>query len=255
MIVRLEKELQKLQEGGKRLAFALDEVARAIVSGVRTIELNDIAERIIREGGDVPAFLNYRPNGASAPYPATLCVSVNDEVVHGIPSEKGILKEGDIVGIDLGLRHNGLFVDMAVTVPVGAIDASAVKLIETTRNALNAGIAVARAGGYIGDIGNAIEKLVDGSGFSIVRELGGHGVGRAVHEDPYIANFGSGERGERIVAGMVLAIEPMLNEGGHSVVLSKQDKYTFRTKDGKRSAHFEHTILVTDGEPEILTAI
>jgi len=255
MIITSEKELQELREGGKRLAFALGEISHAIVPGVKTIELDAIAERIIREGGDVPAFLNYRPEGAAAPYPATLCVSINDEIVHGIPSAHGVIRDGDIVGIDLGLAHHGFFVDSAITVPVGDIDPVAMKLIDTTRNALAAGIRAARAGGYVGDIGNAIEDFVAGSGFSLVEELGGHGVGKAVHEDPFIANYRTGERGEKLVPGMVLAIEPMLNEGSRAVILSRQDKYTFRTKDGKRSAHFEHTIRVRDGEPEILTTL
>ena len=248
-----EREIEILREAGKRLACVLDEVEKAIAPGVTTQELDTLAHDRIVAGGNTPAFLGYAPEGYTKGYPATLCVSVNDEVVHGIPSPKRVLKEGDIVGIDLGLRHRGLFVDSARTVPVGSVDSAAQALIETTRNALYAGIAAARAGGHVGDIGAAVESAVAGSGFSIVRELGGHGVGQHVHEDPFIPNFGKKGTGPKLKSGMVLAIEPMLNEGKPSVTLSPRDGYTFLTKDGKRSAHFEHTIVVTKGAPEILT--
>ena len=246
------EEIEILREGGKRLAYVLNEVKKKIAPGVTTKKLDELAESLIREGGDEPAFLHYRPEGVSVDYPATLCVSVNDEIVHGIPGDR-VLKVGDIVGIDLGLKHKGLFVDSAITVPVGEIDQSAKRLIAVTEKSLYSGIDAARGGGHIGDIGAAIEKVVEGTGFSIVEELGGHGVGHNVHEDPFIPNFGKKGTGPKLKAGMVLALEPMLNEGSKNVTLSQKDKYTFSTKDGKRSAHFEHTILVTDGAPEILT--
>lgn len=247
-----KEEINILREGGRRLAVVLRAVRDAIVPWVKTKELNLLAERLIREGGDEPAFLGYRPEGSPADYPATLCVSVNDEVVHGIPGER-VLREGDIVGIDLGLRHKGLFVDSAMSVPVGEIDQSSRDLIAITEKALYSGIAATRGGGFVGDIGAAIEKAVKGSGFSIVEELGGHGVGHRVHEEPFIPNWGKRGTGPKLKPGTVIAIEPMLNEGSKNVKLSLQDNFTFSTMDGKRSAHFEHTILVTDGPPEILT--
>ena len=250
-----ESEIKTLREGGKRLAFILNEVAKKTVVGAVISDLNDYAEQLIREGGDKPAFLHYKPEGARFPYPATLCVSVNDEVVHGISSgNERVLKEGDIVGIDLGLIHNGLVTDMAMTVGVGEIDKEAKKLIEVTKQSLYEGIKQARAGNKTGDIGYAIENFVKPFEFGVVDELGGHGVGKSVHEEPYIANVGKKGQGTKLQKGMVIALEPMLNEGKRNVVLDK-DGYTFRTADGSRSAHFEHTILITDGDPEILTKI
>jgi methionyl aminopeptidase len=247
-----KEEIDILREGGRRLASVLDEVEKKIAPGITTKELNKLAERLIREGGDEPAFLGYRPEGSPSDYPATLCVSVNDEIVHGIPGER-VLKEGDIVGIDLGLSHKGLFVDSARTIPVGEVDQSSKDLISVTKNALNAAIDTARGGGHIGDIGAAVEKAIKGTGFSIVEELGGHGVGHKVHEDPFIPNYGKAGTGQKLVPGMVVALEPMINEGSENVALSIEDNFTFSTMDGKRSAHFEHTILITDGAPEILT--
>ena len=247
-----KEEIEILREGGRRLAGVLDEVEKNIAKGVTTEELNSIAERLIREGGDEPAFLGYKPDGSPSDYPATLCVSINDEIVHGIPGSR-ILKEGDIIGIDLGLKHKGLFVDSARTIPVGEVDQSSKDLISVTKKALDCAIDAARGGGHIGDIGAAVESVVDGTGFSIVEELGGHGVGHNVHEDPFIPNYGKKGTREKLVPGMVLALEPMINEGSEDISLSMEDNFTFSTMDGKRSAHFEHTILITDGAPEILT--
>jgi len=249
-----KEEIEILREGGRRLAGVLDEVEKKVAPGVTTLQLNELAERLIRDGGDEPAFLGYRPEGTPSDYPATLCVSVNDEIVHGIPGCR-VLKEGDIVGIDLGLKHKGLFVDSARTIPVGEVDQSSKDLIAVTEKALYAGIDAARGGGHIGDIGSAVEKVVEGTGFSIVEDLGGHGVGHNVHEDPFIPNYGKKGTGQKLVPGMVLALEPMLNEGSEDVTLSMEDNFTFSTMDGKRSAHFEHTILITDGAPEILTKV
>ncbi|GMQ95041.1 MAG: type I methionyl aminopeptidase [Patescibacteria group bacterium] len=251
-MVYSKDEVMILREGGKRLALILSEVRKMVAPGVTTKELDRLAERLIREGGDEPAFLEYQPEGAPVPYPATLCVSVNDEVVHGIPGTR-ILEEGDIVGVDLGLRHKELFVDMAKTVPVGRIDASAASLIDETEKALSLGIAAARATAHVGDIGYAIERYAKGRGFGIIEDLGGHGVGHGVHEEPFIPNFGRKGEGPKLRVGEVLALEPMLSEGSKNVFLSADDHFTFKTADGKRSAHFEHTILVTEGEAEILT--
>lgn len=254
-LIKKASEIELLRESGKRLAKALDTVEKAVRPGISTLELDRIAEEAIRARGDSPAFLNYRPEGANKPYAHTLCISVNDEVVHGIPRKNKILKDGDIVGLDLGLAHEGLITDSARTVPVGEVSEKAQKLLEVTKGALEAGIAAARAGNYSGDIGVAIEKMATLHGFSVIRELGGHGVGNKVHEDPFIPNFGKkAGQGTRLEAGMVLAIEPMINLGNRFVSLAK-DGYTIRTTDGSPSAHFEHTILVTDGEAEILTQL
>ena len=254
IIIKTEEEIKKLREGGKRLASVLNKVKDMVRPGVSTWELDKYAEKLIKDMGDYPAFLNYHPEGAPFPYPASLCVSVNNEVVHGIPKKDKILKEGDIVSIDLGLKHDGLFTDMAMTVPVGEVSPASLRLMEATRNALMAGIEVARGGNRVGDIGNTIENFVKKYRYGIVDILSGHGVGRAIHEDPYIPNFGKANTGAKLVPGMVVAIEPMLNNGTKNVILD-DDGYTFRTTDGKRSAHFEHTILITEGEPEILTKI
>ncbi len=256
IIIKTKEEIEILREGGKHLAQVLEKLKDKVAPGVSTKELDEYAFKFIKELGDIPAFLNYRPEGAMIPFPATLCVSVNDEVVHGIPSKDRILQEGDIVSLDLGVKHKGLFTDSAITVPVGEVEPSSITLMEVTKEALHVGIDVARAGNTTGDIGAAIEGFVHSrkQKFGIVEVLSGHGVGRAIHEDPYIPNFGKAGTGEVLKVGMVVAIEPMLNNGTKNVTIDK-DGYTFRTRDGKRSAHFEHTILITEGEPEILTKI
>ena len=251
-IIKTKEEIEILREGGTILASVLYEVARRIAPGISTKELDLYAEQLIKKGGDEPAFLNYKPEGAKYSYPCSLCTSINDEVVHGIPSKDRILKEGDIISIDCGVKHKGLFTDMAITVPVGKIDKKTEKLLNVTKEAIMVGIKAARGGGHVGDIGYAIEQFVKPHGYGIVKALSGHGVGKAVHEDPYIPNFGKKGTGEKLVPGMVLALEPMLNEGGEEVELL-DDGYTFRTKDGSRNAHFEHTIVITEGEAEILT--
>ncbi len=256
IIIKTPEEIEILREGGKHLATVLYKLKDKVAPGVSTKDLDMHAEKMIRELGDVPAFLNYRPEGASMPFPASLCISVNDEVVHGIPNKTRILKEGDIVSLDLGLKHKGLFTDMAITVPVGKISANNKKLLEVTEKALHAAISAAVGGYTVGDIGHAVESFVKAQQkeYGIVDVLSGHGVGRAIHEDPFIPNFGKPGKGEKLVPGMVVALEPMLNIGTKKVTLD-DDGYTFRTADGKPSAHFEHTILITEGEPEILTKI
>lgn len=256
VIIKTKEEIEILREGGKRLAEILKKIAEKVAPGISTQELNDLAENLIRKGGDEPAFLNYKPEGALRPYPASLCVSVNNEVVHGIPSKNKILKEGDIVSLDLGIKHRGLFTDSAITVPVGKITRNAQKLLNDTKESLMIGIAEARAGQRVGDIGYAIESFLQNKNtakkYGIVRELSGHGVGRAIHEDPYIPNFGKKGTGEMLREGMVIALEPMVNLGGDDVIFD-DDGYTVRTADASISAHFEHTILITDKEAEILT--
>ncbi len=257
IIIKTKEEIEIIRECGKRLATVLYKVRDMVAPGVSTKDLDQYAEKLIREMGDKPAFLNYQPEGAEIPFPASLCVSVNDEVVHGIPNAKKILKEGDIVSIDLGIDHKGFFTDMAMTVPVGKVSGGDMKLMETTEKALQVGIAAAQGGNTTGDIGYAIESFVrstKGSKYGIVEVLAGHGVGKKIHEDPFIPNFGRPGKGAKLVPGMIIAIEPMLNNGTKHVNLA-DDGYTFHTADHKKSAHFEHTILITEGEPELLTKI
>ncbi|MHB8860407.1 MAG: type I methionyl aminopeptidase [Minisyncoccota bacterium] len=253
MIIKTDTERANLIEGGKRLAAVLEALRAKVAPGVTTEELDDLAEQMIREGGDEPCFLGYTPGGAARPYPAALCVSINDEVVHGIPNESvKALKEGDIVGLDLGLVHDGIIVDAAITVPVGTVNEQSKKLMWATEAALAAGIAAAKVGGHLGDISHAIQKEIEGAGFTVVKELGGHGVGDSVHEEPFIANFGRPGKGELLTEGMVLALEPISSAGKAAVTLAP-DGYTFRTKDGSRSAHFEHTILLEKSGARIVT--
>ena len=254
MIIQTDEEKKILREGGRRLAGILNKIKEKVRPGVSTKELDVYAEKLIRAGGDTPAFLNYQPEGAKYPYPASLCVSVNDEVVHGIPSPERILKEGDTVSLDLGLKHGNIFTDMAITVPVGNVEAEAKRLLKATREALEKGVSAARIGNRVGDISHAIESFVRPRGYGIVEVLSGHGVGQSIHEDPYIPNFGKPGTGPKLEAGMVIAIEPMINLGAKNVKLDS-DGYTFRTADGKKSAHFEHTVLISEAGPEILTMI
>ena len=252
VIIKTEQEIEKLREGGKRLGEIVRLVAKKVAPGVTTRELDIYTRELISaQDGDTPAFLNYTPYGADYPYPAALITSVNAEVVHGIPGDY-VLKMGDIISLDCGLKHAGLFTDHAITVPVGPISKEATELLRVTREALYFGIDQARAGNYTGDIGYAIEQYVKKFGYGIVRDLSGHGVGREIHEDPYVPNYGKKGKGELLKKGMTIAIEPMLNIGKGDVVTLK-DGYTVKTLDNSLSAHFEHTVLITDGDPEILT--
>ncbi len=254
-----EKDIPLLREAGKRLAYVLQEVGKATVPGVSTDTLNTLAEKLIRDGGDTPSLVGYTPKGAKRPYPATICISVNEEVVHGIPNEDPrIIEAGDVVGLDCVLTHKGIFVDSAISVIAGRgdkeRDEAAKALLRATEDALMAGIRAAKGGAKVGDISAAIEKVGVKYGYGIVFELGGHGVGHSVHEAPYIPNVGDAGKGETLTPGMVIAVEPMFTEGTPRVKLMP-DGYTFVTKDGSRAAHFEHTILITEGKPEILTKL
>ena len=251
--IKTPKDIEILREGGKRLARILQAVGEEVRPGVTTDFLNDKAEELIRAGGDRAAFLNYKPKGMRRAYPASLCVSINDEVVHGIPNEKPrVIAEGDVVSLDLGLIHNGLITDHAVTVAAGKASEQVLKLMKITRESLYVGIDAAKAGKRTGDIGFAIESFVKPHKFGIVQELAGHGVGYAVHEDPFVPNYGNPGEGALLKVGMVIAIEPMLTLGGPEVVVGK-DGYTFKTKDKSIAAHFEHTIVITENGAEILT--
>ncbi len=253
--IKTKEEIEILREGGKRLAFILEEVGKATKAGVSTLELNELAQKLVEESGDKAAFLNYKPAGAKRAYPATICISINDEIVHGIPNENSkIIKDGDIVSLDMGLNHKGFFTDAAVTVGVGEVDEEGKNLIENTKRSLYEGINAVKENKHVRDISYAIERFVRPKHLGIVEELCGHGVGYKVHEDPYIPNFCLENKGEKLKVGMVLAIEPMLNEGTKHITLDA-DGWTYRTADGKRSAHFEHTIVVTKDGAEILTML
>ncbi len=251
IIIKTTDEIARLRVGGKILARILAEVAQEARVGVSTASLNSFAHKRIIEAGCTPAFLNYTPDGADRPYPATLITSVNDEVVHGIP-DTYVLKDGDVVALDLGLRYDGVFLDHAITVIVGTPKPKDQTLLAVTEQALYEGISAIIPGATVGDIGYAIEQYVKPFKLGIVRDLSGHGVGRYIHEDPYIPNYGKSGKGEKLLPGMVIAIEPMLTLGSEKVLLMK-DGYTLKTKDGSRSAHFEHTVLVTETGFEILT--
>jgi len=250
--IKTREEIELLRESGRRLARVLEALGNEIRAGISTKHLDEVAERLIREKGDTPPFLKYTPHGAPTPFPASLCVSVNDEIVHGIPDEKRIIKDGDIVSIDLGLSHKGMITDSALTVAVGRVPVEVATLIAETERSLYKGIEAARGGRRIGDIGAAIQAVADAHRYGIVRELGGHGVGHHVHEDPYVPNYGKKGTGPLLKSGMVLALEPMFMLGSEEVRVMP-DGYTVITEDGSLSAHFEHTILITENGAEILT--
>lgn len=250
-----ERDKEGLRVAGKRLGTILQTLAKAVMPGVSVLSLNEQAEKMIHDYKDIPAFLNYKPQGASRPFPATLCIAVNDTVVHGIPTKTNtILEEGDIIGLDTGLIHDGYIVDSGITVPVGNVSKEALKLIRVTREALYMGIGAAQVGNTVGDIGHAVQEYIKPYGYGIVRELCGHGVGKEIHEEPSIPNYGKKGQGAKLIEGMVVAIEPMINEGNADVIF-EDDGYTVRTKDGTLSAHFEHTLVITKDGPEILTEV
>ncbi|MEK7150677.1 MAG: type I methionyl aminopeptidase [Patescibacteria group bacterium] len=251
MIISKKTDIDALCEGGHLLATVLKDVVRETKLGVKTKYLDEVAESGIRNIGGRPSFKNYKTHGTKIFYPASLCVSINDEVVHAIPGDR-ILTAGDIVGLDIGMEYKGFYTDMAVTVGVGAIDKESERLINVTKKSLMIGIAEIRPGARVGDIGNAIQKYAEGEGFGIVRELVGHGVGLAVHEEPEIPNWGREGTGHELVEGMVLAIEPMLTVGSPRVKVSR-DGWAWKTQSGNNAAHFEHTIIITKNGAKIIT--
>lgn len=247
------EQIEVMREGGRILAGILKELSDMTKPGATVSSINDLVNELCGKKNAIPVFLNYTPYGAERPYPGSICISINDEVVHGIPNEGGrIFKEGDVVALDMGIEYKKMIVDSAITVGVGKIDEKAKKLISVTKQALQMGIDAAKAGKKTGDIGFAIEQFVKKYGYGIPLELGGHGVGFEVHEDPFVPNFGKKNQGVVLQPGMTIAIEPMLNEGSRKIYLDK-DGYTLKTIDGGRSAHFEHTIAITEGDPIILT--
>lgn len=247
IILKSPEEIEKIAQSCLIVAKTLDYLKDMVKPGITTKGIEHLAEDFIRANNAVPAFKGYKG------YPASICASVNNEVIHGIPSDRA-LDEGDIVGIDLGVYKDGFYGDAAYTFPVGNIDPEVEKLLKVTEESLYAGIENARQDNRVSDISHSIQKHIETNGFSVVRAFVGHGIGRDLHEDPQIPNFGSPGRGPRLRSGMTLAIEPMVNEGGYEVVIL-EDGWTAVTMDGKLSAHFEHTILVTSDVPKILTKI
>ena len=248
IVLRTAKEIDMMRKACQISAEALQIAGEAVKPGVTTYEIDQIAYRYIKKQGAEPNFLNY--NG----FPATACISINDEVIHGIPSKNRVLKEGDIVSIDLGAKVNGYNGDNAATFACGTISDEAKRLCDTTRESLYLGIEQAIAGNRIGDIAFAIQSYCEERGFSVVREFTGHGIGTHLHEDPSVPNYGTAGRGQRLLPGMTIAIEPMINMGSKAIKCLP-DGWTVKTLDGKLSAHFEHTIAITKGEPIILTKL
>ncbi len=247
IVLKTGRELAVMREACRISYGALQEIGKAIEPGVTTAELDRLAEAYIRSKGAVPNFKGYEG------YPATACISINNEVIHGIPSKKRKLVEGDIVSVDLGALYEGYHGDNAATFAVGTVSDEAKRLMDTTRESLYEGIRAARAGGRIGDISHAIQAYVEAHGYSVVRQYVGHGVGTSLHEAPEVPNFGSPGRGVRLLPGMTIAIEPMVNVGGPAVRVLP-DGWTVLTSDGSLSAHFEHTVAITADGPQILTA-
>ncbi len=243
--IRTKSEVEKLQESNRVNYLALLEVGKHVQPGISTAELNEIAESFIRKNGGKPAFKGY--NG----FPAAICASINSEVVHGIPDGKRILEDGDIIGIDVGVKKNNYFGDAAMTFPVGNISNDAEKLLTVTRESLYKGIEKAVPGGRLSDIGNAVQNHVEKHGYSVVRTLVGHGIGTNLHEEPEVPNFGPAGKGPVLKPGMVLAIEPMVNIGDYKVI-NGDDGWTVRTADNSLSAHFEHSIVITENNPFIM---
>lgn len=248
--IKTTKEIEIIDQGGKLLRDILHRTAALAKPGVSTAELNKFAEAEIRKVGGEPSFIGY--GSRDNPFPAGLCTSINDAVVHGIPSEHDVLSEGDIVGLDIGMVYKGLYTDTAVTVGVGKVSPQAQKLMDTARIALEEAIGVAKVGNTIGDIGFAIQSIVEKAGFSVIRDLVGHGVGYAVHEDPAVPCYGKPGKGMKLEENMVLAIEPMICQHKPNVIFDP-DGWTIRSSDGGLSAHFEHTIAVTKHGAKILT--
>ncbi len=256
IILKSKSEVAAMREAGRIVAEAIAEVREHVKPGVTTVELDEMAERVIRKRGAIPPFKGY-PNQhygkKGKPFPGSLCLSVNEELVHGIPSKRA-LQDGDILTIDCGAIYQGWVGDSAVTVGVGEIDPEAQRLLEVTEKAMWAAIGRARAGSHAGDVSAALENVVTSAGFNVVREYTSHGVGRNLHEDPQIPNYGKPGHGPRLRAGMTIAIEPMVL-AGHPDTVVRPDQWTVASKDGRLTAHFEHTIAVTDGEAQVLTRL
>ncbi|MDQ6718026.1 MAG: type I methionyl aminopeptidase [Gemmatimonadota bacterium] len=246
--LKSEREIDLMARGGQVLAETVRHVEQSVKPGMSTADMDDIAEKFIRGKGAIPAFKGLYN------FPASVCTSINHEIVHGIPSKKRVVKEGDLVSIDIGVRLDGYYTDSATTVAVGRIDEVSQKLLDVTRAALAAGIAAATVDNHIGDIGAAVQSVVEAAGFSVVRELVGHGIGVAFHEEPQVPNYGKPKRGVRLTPGLTIAIEPMVNVG-KAATRTMPDRWTVVSADASRSAHFEHTVAITRDGPRVLTAL
>jgi methionyl aminopeptidase len=247
--LKSQREIEVMARGGRILAEAVALMEKSVKPGISTQDLDKIAEDFIRShDGAVPSFKGLYN------FPASICTSINNEIVHGIPSRKRVLVEGDIVSVDVGVKFEGYHTDSATTVPVGEITPESQRLLDATREALEAGVGAARNGNHLGDIGAAVQTVVEKAGFSVVRDLVGHGIGSGFHEEPQVPNYGKPKRGLRLVPGLTIAIEPMVNIG-KSGIRTMPDRWTVVTIDGSRSAHFEHTVAITENGPRILTTI
>jgi len=254
IIYKSPEEVDRMRRAGRIVAGTIDRVTKAVRPGVTTAELDAVAEAYILEQGATPSFKGYGGSGGRMPFPASICTSLNDEIVHGIPSRKRVVAEGDLLSLDFGAVWDGFHGDSAVTLIVGEPpSAEAEKLVRVTEEALDAAISQIRPGARLSDIGAAVQQVAEGAGFSVVREYVGHGIGRDMHEDPQIPNYGEPGRGIRLKPGLVIAVEPMVNVGGWETRLLADD-WTVVTEDGSLSAHFEHTIAVTEHGCEVLTA-
>ena len=252
IMLKTDRELDLMREANRIVAVVLSELRERIKPGVNTLELDRWAEQRIVGCKGLPAFKGYGGREGTRPFPATLCTSVNQEVVHGIPSAKVVLREGDIIGVDVGVCYEGYHGDGARTYAVGGVSAAARDLMDSCRRSLELGVDAARNGNHLGDISRAIDGCVRGAGFSVVRDLSGHGIGRSLHEDPQVLNYYDGRLGARLKSRMTLAIEPMINAGSWEV-RTLNDGWTVVTGDGSLSAHYEHTVALTDNGPEVLT--
>jgi methionyl aminopeptidase len=252
--VKSREEIERMRYPARFVAEILFELSEAIKPGISTGWLNEIAEKEIRKRGARSAFKDYQPSDDVPPYPAVICTSVNQQVVHGIPSDKVVLKQGDVVGIDLGVIYGDFVGDAAVTLPVGKVSRDARKLMQVTQQSLWEAILKCRLPNRLGDVSSAVQRYAEAHGYSVVKTYYGHGIGRAMHEEPPVPNWGPPGRGPRLEPGVVIAIEPMINEGSDETVVLG-DKWTVATKDGRLSAHFEHTVAVTENGPDVLTKL
>ena len=252
IFLKTEDEIELMRRANRLVGKTLGELARHIKPGVTTAQLDKIAEEFIHDNGAVPTFKNF-PNPYGAPFPASICTSVNDVVVHGIPSSKTVLREGDIISIDCGAFLDGFHGDSCYTFPVGEVSAEVLRLLKTTKEALYKGIGQAVAGRHVGDIGAAVEEHCEENGYGVVREVTGHGIGREMHEDPPVPNYGRRGDGSLLKAGMCIAVEPMITMGDRKIWLAP-DRWAIRTRDGKPAAHYEHTVVVRHGHAEILSS-
>jgi len=252
LVLKSPAEIAIMHEANLIIRRIIDELRERVRPGMTTAEIDAYAEERVRAAGATPAFKGYPHRGDGRDFPGTVCASLNDEVVHGVPSDRVALKDGDIVSVDLGVLYKGYYGDSAETYAVGTIDKDAEKLLKITKESLERGVEQARPGNRVSDIGHAVQQHVEANGFSVVREFVGHGIGSQLHEDPQVPNFGQPGRRERLVPGMVLAIEPMVNAGGPEVLLSAEDGWTARTRDGSLSAHFEVSVAITENGPRVL---